>query len=119
MEAEHLIQAIRAKTSDPALLDEDEHLPSVAVVESAIQFAVAVFALLDAPTPEPSVGVFFGEVNITWRSGTRMVRIVFFPDRPVVLVFGALSDPSPSYRSELNPSASEVAARLTALAPAL
>ena len=114
-----VVESIRVRTSDPSLLDEDEIFPSREVVEEATQFVEGLYALLDAPPPQATVGTFFGELNIAWRSGNRVVRIAFFPDRPTALTFGSLSEPVGSYRSHSNPTPSEVAAQLTALSPAL
>ena len=114
-----LVHSIRTRAADLSLLDEDEILPEPAVVEAAAQFVAGLYPLLDVPLPDATVGTFFGEVNITWRSGTSIVRLPFFPDRPSAVLYGSLSEPVGSYRSESNPSPSEVAARLAALSPAL
>ena len=119
MDPQRVIQAIRTKTSDLSRLDDDELFPSAEVVDAAVDFISGLWPMLDAPGPPVQVGTFYGEVNLTWRWDDRMVRLAFFPDRPTQLVFGGLSEPTGSYRSEANPSHSEVAARLGALAPAL
>ena len=114
-DASKLVQSIRLRASDPSLMDDEEALPGSATVEAATDFVSELFALLEVPPPTARVGTFFGEVNVVWQAGTRSVRLAFFPDRPILLVFGDVSQPSGSYRGDANPSPSEVAARLMAL----
>ena len=70
---------------------------------------------MKAAIPQGQVSVFFGELNITWRSGDRIVRLACFPDRPGLVQTGSLSMPVGSYRSEVNPTAELLAERLDAL----
>jgi hypothetical protein len=118
-DSEGVIQAIRARASDFSLLDEDEAPPSAPVVDTAIDFVRGLYGLSEVPPPVASVGTFFGELSLTWRSSGRIVRLAFFPGRPAMLTSGASTDPVGSYRTEANPTQSEVAARLSVLSPAL
>jgi hypothetical protein len=115
-EAEKIIGRIRGVSQNQDLRDEDEAAPIQEVVERAI-FLIRDADNLLGVMPSAQVSTFYGEVNITWRIGDRIVRLACFPDRPTVIQIGSLSQPIGSYRSEENPTSMLLAARLGALTP--
>lgn len=115
-EGDKLIQRILDISQQPELRDEDEPAPTQQVIEQAIHLIRDADNLM-VEMPSGQVSVFFGEVNVTWRAGDRIVRLACFPNRPSVIQTGYLSLPLGSYRSEPNPTAQLLAARLEALVP--
>jgi hypothetical protein len=114
-EAEKIIGRIRDVAQNQDLRDENEAPPVQEVVTQAI-FLIRDAGNLLGIMPSAQVSTFYGEVNITWRTGDRIVRLACFPDRPTVIQIGSLSQPTGFYRSEENPTAMLLAARLSSLA---
>ena len=112
--ADKLIQRILELSRRPELRDEGEPAPAQQVIEQAIQLIRDADGLM-LEMPSGQVSVFFGEVNVTWRAGDRIVRLACFPNRPSVIQTGCLSLPLGSYRSEPNPTGQLLAARLESL----
>jgi hypothetical protein len=100
---------------DPDLRDEDESAPTLPVIQEAAQFVRGAEKLLST-MPPAQVSTFYGEINITWRVGDRIVRFACFPDRPSLLQTGSLSLPVGSYRLEENPTPELLADKISDLA---
>jgi hypothetical protein len=83
---------------------------AVALIEHASR-------LMTSPMPVARVSTFFGELNLTWRSGDQIVRLSFFSSRPTILQRGDLSQPLGSYTSENDPTPDAVARELEAILP--
>ena len=98
------------------LRDEDEAAPPPAVVEQAKRLVSEAVVLMNAPMMAGVVSTFFGEINVTWRSGAEVVRLACFLDRPSILQYGDLSLPLGSYRSDVNPTAQMLADKLDEIA---
>jgi hypothetical protein len=111
VEAEKIVNRILSAVVDSDLRDEDEPAPSIKVAKKAIYLIRGAEKLL-GKVPQAQVSTFYGEINISWRSGDKIVRLACFPDRPSVIQVGLLSLPIGSYRSEENPTAMLLAARL-------
>ena len=102
-EAEMMVQHIFYAAVDPELRDEDEPAPNCDVIQKAFQLIYAADKLLGV-MPYGQVSTFFGEINVTWRGGDRIVRLACFQDRPCIVQTGSLSGPLGHYRSKPNPS---------------
>jgi hypothetical protein len=113
-EADEIIQRILYVAVDPELRDEDESAPTFKVIQETVRLIRGAEKLLDA-MPSWQVSTFYGEINITWRVGERIVRLACFPERPSVIQSGSLSLPVGSYRSEENPTAEMLADRINSL----
>lgn len=113
--ADEIIQRILYAAVDPDLRDEDESAPTFKVIQETVRLIRGAEKLLDA-MPSGQVSTFYGEINITWRAGERIVRLACFPERPSVVQSGSLSLPVGSYRSEENPTAELLADRINSLA---
>jgi hypothetical protein len=96
---------------DPDLRDEDECAPSFRIVKESVRLVLDATKLLDA-IPPAQVSTFFGEINITWRFGERIVRLALFENRPAIVQTGSLSEPMGRYESQENPSAATLAEKL-------
>jgi hypothetical protein len=114
-EADRIATRILALAHDTTLRDEDEPSPSPAVVEQSTRLIREAANYVLGSMPPAKVAVFFGEVNVTWKSGNQVVRLAFFPDRPSVLQIGSLALPVGSYQSQPNPTPQLVAQRLNNL----
>jgi hypothetical protein len=102
-EAEMIVQHIFYAAVDQELRDEDEPAPSCEVIQKAFGMIYAADKLLGV-MPYGQVSTFFGEINVTWRGGDRIVRLACFQDRPTILQTGSFSDPLGHYNSRPNPS---------------
>lgn len=68
-----LLEAIRTSVSP------DEPAPSEATIRVAENLIAEVpFHLVG----EPDVNPFFGEIHLSWTSGSKQVILMFFPNRP-------------------------------------
>jgi hypothetical protein len=114
-EAQDIIRAISSLAADQDLRDEGEPAPPLGVVEEAIRFVRDADELLGG-VPPGQASTFYGEINVTWRSGDTIVRLACFPGGRSLIQIGSLSLPPGSYRSEENPNTMLLAARLNALA---
>lgn len=114
-EADKIIQRILYAAIDPDLRDGDESAPTLKVIQETVRLIRGAEKLLDA-MPDAQVSTFFGEINITWRSGDRIVRLAFFENKPSVVQIGSLANPIGHYESEANPTASLLAEKLRDLA---
>jgi hypothetical protein len=97
------------------LEDEDESAPLPVVIEEISNLIRQASRLMTISMPEGVVSTFYGEINVTWRNGSDIVRLACFPNRSAILQFGNLSQPLGSYQSQVDPSAQDVAMRLDAL----
>ncbi len=97
------------------LEDEEEPAPAPAVVEEATCLIREAGRLMRTFMREGTVSTFYGEINVTWRNGSHIVRLACFPLSPGILQFGNLAQPLGSYQSQQSPSAQDLAARLDAL----
>jgi len=113
-EADKIVDRILHIAVDPDLRDEDESAPPLKVVQEAVELVRGAEKLLDA-MPYGQVSSFYGEINITWRVGDRIVRLACFPDRSSVVQTGSLSLPLGSHRSEQNPTAEMLADKIGSL----
>lgn len=102
-EAEMIVQHIFYAVVDEELRDEDEAAPNCDVIQRAFKLIYAADKLLGV-MPYGQVSTFFGEINVTWRGGDRIVRLACFKDHPCIVQTGSLSDQVGHYRSEPNPS---------------
>ena len=116
-DAKALSDSIFAMCGDPSLLDEGEDPPARSVMHRAARFIGEAYLLLNEPPPLSTVGMCFGEINVSWRAKGRMVRLAFFDHRPTVLTVGSLTEPVGSYQSTSNPTPNQVALRLNSLEP--
>ena len=116
-DAKILVESIRAMCGDPSLLDDGEDPPAKSVMHRASKFIAETYLLLSEPPPANTVGMYFGEINVSWRTCGHMVRLAFFDHRPTLLTIGSLSEPVGSYQSTSNPTPNQVAIRLNALEP--
>ncbi|MGB6946139.1 MAG: hypothetical protein WBE37_27325 [Bryobacteraceae bacterium] len=94
---------------------EDEPAPSAGVINQISSLIREATGLLAQPMPEGVVATFYGEINVTWRRDSTIVRLACFPNRPSILQVGNLSQPLAPYQSQQNPTAQDVAQRLNAL----
>jgi len=95
--------------------DDDEPPPSEAVIDRMSSFLREASAAMENPMPEGIASTFYGEINVTWRKGTEIVRIACFPNRPSILQSGNLSQPLGTYRSFSEPTAVDIATQLDLL----
>jgi hypothetical protein len=102
-EADMVIQHMFYAVVDPELRDENEPAPTCDVIQKTFQLIYGADRLLDV-MPYGQVSTFFGEINVTWRDGDRIVRLACFQDRPSVVQTGSLSDPIGRYKSKANPT---------------
>ena len=107
-----IVSAINNIVENPELRDDDEVVPPPVVVEEANNFVKKAAELMRKPMPPGSVSTFFGELNVTWRQGDRIVRLACFPDRGAKLQYGDLSLPMGSYSLDPNPTPEALATRL-------
>jgi hypothetical protein len=115
VEAEKIVRQILEAAIDPDLRDENEPAPSREVIKKAIRLIDCADELV-GEMPAAQVSSFFGEINITWRAGDRIVRLACFPDRPSIVQTGSVSLPVGHYESEANPTPSLLAEKLKNLA---
>ena len=115
-ESNRIVGRIQQVADRQDLRDDDEIAPPPIVVTSAKEMVQATAILMDRPMLPAIVSTFFGELNLTWRSGDDIVRVAFFPDRPSLIQRVNLSQPLGSYRSETNPTPEILAAELDQLA---
>jgi hypothetical protein len=97
------------------LEDDEEQPPTTAVIDQTSNLIRGASLLMRTPMLEGIVSTFYGEINVTWRTGDKIVRIACFPGRPSILQFGNLSQPLGSYQSQQNPNAQDLKTRLDAL----
>jgi len=116
-DASPIIMRVRDVATNPELRDDDEPAPPPHVVEAAIRIVSEAFELLSDPVPTGKVGTYFGELNVTWRSGPRMVRLACFPDRPPLVQRGSLAEPLGSYRSVPDATGQTLASAIGELYP--
>jgi hypothetical protein len=109
--AERIIQHIFYAAVEPELRDENEPAPNCGVIQKAFQLISGVDRLLDV-LPYGQVSTFFGEINVTWRGGDRIVRLACFPDRPSIVQIGSLAEPVGRYVSTENPTTEHLAEEL-------
>jgi hypothetical protein len=109
--AEKIIRQILEAAIDPDLRDENEPAPNREVIKKTIRLIECADELLGT-MPAAQVSTFFGEINITWRAGDRIVRLACFPDRPSIVQTGSVSLPIGHYESEANPTPSLLAEKL-------
>ncbi len=102
-DADRIVRRICYAAIDPDLRDEGESAPSLKVMQEAARLIRGAEKLLDA-MPSAQVSTFFGEINITWRAGDRIVRLAVFESRPSVVQTGSLSNPIGRYESTANPT---------------
>lgn len=114
-EGQDIIRAISSLAAGQELRDEDEPAPPRSVVKRAVQFVRGADKLLGG-VPPGQASTFYGEINVTWRSGDTIIRLACFPSGRSLIQVGSLSLPPGSYRSEENPNTMLLAARLNALA---
>lgn len=116
-QAERIIARINELSQNEALRDEDELAPTQNVINQATQLVREAEELMVAPMPPGQVTTFFGEINVTWRVGDRIVRFACFPSRPSLIQTGSLSMPIGSYRSEPNATAQRLAQEIDSFIP--
>ena len=112
-EADRIATRIAALAHDATMRDEDEPSPPQTVIDESTRLIRAVVNHIVGSVPPAQVAVFFGEVNVTWKSGSHVIRLAFFPNRPSVLQIGSLAMPVGSYQSQSNPTPQLVAERLS------
>jgi hypothetical protein len=100
---------------DATVLDEGETPPSPEIIRQATALIREVSAAMLTPLMVGAVSTFWGELNITWRVATEIVRVAWFPKRPAILQYGDLTKPLGSYVSETDPTPESVAKRLDAM----
>jgi hypothetical protein len=113
-EADRIIDRILRHVVDPDLRDEDETAPPIKVIQETVRLIRGAEKVLDG-MPPGQVSTFYGEINVAWRNGDRIVRLACFPERPSVIQSGSLSLPLGSYRSEENPTPELLANRINSL----
>lgn len=94
---------------------DDEPEPSEDVIDKISALIRDADELMPGSMPEGTVSTFYGEVNVTWRRNSNIVRLACFSNRPAMLQFGNLSQPLDPYQSIAAPSAENVAHHLSAL----
>jgi hypothetical protein len=115
-ETDQIIKRIEEVVSDPSLRDEDEPPPPAGVADEAIALIRDAAEKLARPMLAARVSTYYGELNITWRSGDEIVRLACFPGgRPSVIQFGSLASPFGSYKLVPNATADILADRLADL----
>jgi len=116
-EADRIISRIMNLTHAESLRDEGEVPPPQIVVDRLVQLirdaAGATLAM-----PHAQVSSFYGEVNVTWRIGDRIIKLAAFPDRPTLLQTGSILMQAGSFRAEPNPSPQRIADEINSLLPA-
>ncbi len=115
-EADRILERIYQIAANPDLRDEGEPSPSHAVIEELGRLLRRAGDLMVSSMSHGQVSTFFGELNVTWRVGDKIVRLASFPNRPTILQTGRLSMPVGSYKSAANPSAGLLAEKLDSLA---
>jgi hypothetical protein len=94
------VASIEQAGSQRFSFDEDEMAPPPPVIAEAVRIVQEAAGLLSDEMPHGRVSTFWGEVNVTWRSGENIVRLACFPNRENLVQVGSLSSPLGSYRSE-------------------
>ena len=114
-EADKIMQRVWEIADNQEMRDDDEPAPPQAVIGEFERLIRNAANLMKAPMPQGQISVFFGELNITWRSGERIVRLACFPNRPSMVQIGSLSLPMGSFQSEANPTPELLAEKLDAV----
>lgn len=113
-EADRITEQIQNFSQNQDMRDEDEVAPSVEVTERIVGLIRDASRLVRIPYGQ--VSIFFGEANVTWRAGNKIVRLASFADRPSLIQTGSLAAPLGSFQSEPSPTAERLAERLNYLA---
>ena len=113
-EIDRIMHRVQEIVADQELRDEGEPAPPQDVIDQFEEIIRRTSAL--TPILPGQISVFFGELNMTWRSGDRIVRFACFPGRPSVLQIGSISMPVGSYQSQTNPTPEMLAERLSSFA---
>ena len=114
-EADKIMQRVWEIVDNQDMRDDDEPAPPRAVIGEFERLIRNAANLMMARMPEGQISAFFGELNITWRSGDRIVRLACFPNRPNIVQTGSLSAPIGFYQSEANPTSEVLAEALDTL----
>lgn len=116
-EEEKITRRIDQLVTQPELLDDDETPPLPAVADETKRLIRNAANLMHEPMLAATVSTFFGELNVTWKSGDEVVRLACFPARPSIFQCGNLSLPMGSYSSMVNPTPRIIAEKLDRIAP--
>jgi hypothetical protein len=115
-EPQSTLDRIHAIAANADLRDDDEPAPVPEVLHQANSLINEASILMETPMPSGTPSTFWGELNITWRVGEKIVRLACFANRPAILQQGDLSLPLGSYSSQPDPTGKMLALVLDALA---
>lgn len=116
-EADTIVDRIQRVATHPDLRDEDEQAPPPEVVAAATMIIKEAASIMDTTMQPAVIATFFGELNVTWRTGDEIVRLACFPGGRSLIQYGDLGAPLGSYSSESDGTAKILARHLDLIAP--
>ncbi len=100
VQCERLTEHIQKLANCSDLRDEDEPAPPPSVVEEITSILEGASRISDEGLPLGIASTFFGEISVTWKASSQVVRLACFPGAPSRVQTGNLSAPMGTYRSE-------------------
>lgn len=106
----NIIDLLDRALADPQNYEDDEPPPDDETIKK-LRILLRAAISLGANLGSPQIGTFWGEVDVTWENGPRLIRIISYPGNKPVQIYQLIDNGSPLPKGELAIATAEALVR--------